>query len=152
MLRVNHVNIVVRDMERSLAFYVGLLGLRATFEVELSGPWIETITGLAGVSARCVFCQPEGGGARFELLEYRAPAGEALPPTSLPNTPGLRHVAFEVDDVEAEYVRLSLAGVPFVSPPVAVPFGVAGAIRKRLCYARDPDGALIEFADYRPTG
>jgi catechol 2,3-dioxygenase-like lactoylglutathione lyase family enzyme len=98
-VRVNHVNIVVADMERSLAFYVGLLGLRATFEIELEGAWIEEVTGLTGVSARCVFVQPAGGGARFELLEYRRPASErARPADSVPSTIGLRHVAFEVDD------------------------------------------------------
>ncbi len=151
-LRVNHVNIVVADMERSLAFYVGLLGLRATFEIELEGAWIEQVTGLAGVSARCVFCQPADGGVRFELLEYRRPEGErARAANSVPSTGGLRHVAFEVDDVAAEYERLMAAGVRFVSPPVTVPFGVAGDIRKRLCYALDPDGVLVEFADYRPA-
>ncbi len=151
-LRVNHVNIVVSDMERSLAFYVGLLGLRATFEIELEGAWIEQVTGLAGVGARCVFCQPPGGGARFELLEYRHPeGGSRRAADSVPNTGGLRHVAFEVDDVAAEYERLTAAGVRFVSPPVTVPFGVAGAVRKRLCYALDPDGVLVEFADYRPA-
>jgi catechol 2,3-dioxygenase-like lactoylglutathione lyase family enzyme len=152
LLRVNHVNIVVADMERSLAFYVGLLGMRATFEVELEGAWIEQVTGLVGVSARCVFCQPPGGGVRFELLEYRRPAGESgRAADSVPSTVGLRHVAFEVEDVAAEYERLTAAGVRFVSPPITVPFGVAGDIRKRLCYALDPDGVLVEFADYRPA-
>lgn len=149
---MNHLNIVVADMQRSLAFYVGLLGLRATFEVTLAGDWIEQVTGLVGVTARCVFVQPAGGGARFELLEYVRPAGEAArPQDSVPSTVGLRHVAFEVDDVEAEYERLHAAGVRFVSPPVTVPFGVAGDIRKRLCYALDPDDVIVEIADYKPA-
>jgi catechol 2,3-dioxygenase-like lactoylglutathione lyase family enzyme len=119
MLRVNHVNIVVADMERSLAFYVGLLGLVTTFEVELSGDWIETVTGLPGVHARCVFCQPPGGGARFELLQYVWPAGEAAPSASLPNTRGLRHIAFEVDDLDETYARLSEAGVRSYRRPLS---------------------------------
>ena len=147
-MRVNHVNIVVSDMERSLAFYVGLLGMRVTFEVDLEGAWIETVTGLPGVSARCVFCQPPEGGARFEMLEYRSPPGAAPPENASPNTTGLRHVAFEVDDLDAWHARLRESGVAFVSAPVTVPFGVAGAIRKRLCYLRDPDGVLVEIADY----
>ena len=146
-MRVNHVNIVVSDMERSLAFYVGLLGMRVTFEADLEGAWIDTVTGLPGVSARCVFCQPPEGGARFELLEYRSPPGAALHENARPNTAGLRHVAFEVDDLAAWHARLREAGVEFVSAPVTVPFGVAGS-RKRLCYLRDPDGVLVEIADY----
>jgi catechol 2,3-dioxygenase-like lactoylglutathione lyase family enzyme len=148
-MRVNHLNIVVADMERSLAFYVGLLGLRVTYEVELTGQWIEQVAGLPDVSARCVFVQPSGGGARFELLEYRTPPGISLPDDSITNTIGLRHVAFEVEDLDGLYQRLRDAGVRFVSPPVTVPFTVVGNIRKRLCYCHDPDGVLVEIADYR---
>ena len=150
-MRVDHVNIVVADMERSLAFYVGLLGMRVTFEADLEGKWIEAVSGLPHVSARCVFCQPPGGGARFELLQYRTPPGVALADESVANTLGLRHVALEVDDLDGLRARLTAAGVSFVSGPVAVPFPIAG-VRKRLCYARDPDGALVELAEYAPEG
>lgn len=150
-MRVNHVNIVVSDMERSLAFYVRLLGMRVTFEAELEGDWIAAVTGLAGVTARCVFCEPPAGEVRFELLEYRRPAGAASPADTLPNTPGLRHVALEVDDLPGWHARLAAAGVRFLSGPVTVPFAVAGPYRKRLCYLLDPDGTLIELSDYAPA-
>lgn len=150
-MRLDHVNIVVADMERSLAFYVGLLEMRVTFEAELTGEWIATVTGLPGASARCVFCQPSGGGMHFELLQYQTPPGVRLPEDSLANTLGLRHVALEVDDLDALYTRLHAAGVPFVSPPVTVPLSVVG-VRKRLCYLHDPDDALLEIAEYVPEG
>jgi glyoxylase I family protein len=146
-MRVNHINIVVADMERSLAFYVGLLRMRVTFERTLEGEWIEKVAGLPGISARCVFCQPDGGGARFELLEYQAPPGVSLPEDSLANTLGLRHIALEVDDLDALYERLVAAGVRFVSEPVTVPFIVVG-VRKRLCYLLDPDGVIVELGSY----
>ena len=107
---INHLNIVVADMERSLAFYVGLLGMRMTFETDLTGDWIDTVTGLAGVSARCVFCQPSGGGCRLELLEYRLPPGADPADNRLANTRGLRHLAIEVDDLDAAYERLTGSG------------------------------------------
>jgi catechol 2,3-dioxygenase-like lactoylglutathione lyase family enzyme len=147
-MHVNHVNIVVANMERSLDFYVGLLGMRVTFETHLSGDWIEEVVGLAGVSARCVFCQPDGGGARFELLEYEAPSGFVLDLNSLANTHGLRHVALEVDDLDAWYTKLTTAGVEAISPPVTVPFRIVDGIQKRLCYLRDPDGAIIELCEH----
>jgi len=150
-MRVDHVNIVVADMERSLAFYVGLLGMRVTFEAELEGEWIEAVSGLPHVSARCVFCQPSGGGARFELLQYRTPPGADLGAEAAASILGLRHVALEVNGLDGLYARLTAAGVPFVSGPVGVPFPVAG-VRKRLCYAHDPDGTLVELAEYAPEG
>lgn len=147
-MRVNHVNIVVVDMERSLAFYVGLLGMRITFEVDLEGEWIETVAGLSGVQARCVFVQPDGGGTRFELLKYLNPPGVSLPQNAIANTGGLRHIALEVEEVDSLYARLKEAGVEAVSPPVTVPFAIVEGLRKRLCYLRDPDGVLVEIASY----
>lgn len=148
-MRLEHVNIVVADMERSLAFYVGLLGMRQTLDTVLEGAWIEQVSGLAGVKARCVFCEPSEGGVRFELLQYLSPPGQTLPANTLANTHGLRHIALEVTDMDAWHSRLTDAGVTFISPPVEVPFPLPGNLRKRLCYLRDPDGVLLELAEYR---
>lgn len=138
-------------MERSLAFYVGLLGLRATFEKELYGEWIETIVGLPGARARCVFVQPQGGGCRIELLEYTAPEGASLPENARANTRGLRHLALEVEDLDGWYARLREAGVGFLSPPVTVPFRLVEGIQKRLCYCRDPDETIVELCTHERT-
>ncbi|MFY7951466.1 MAG: VOC family protein [Armatimonadaceae bacterium] len=145
MTRLHHVNIVVADMERSLGFYRDLLGMRATFDIELEGKWIETVVGLPGATARCVFVQPDGGGGRIELLEYRAPIGKSVPENSVANTPGIRHLAIEVDNLETVFSRLNDAGVPVFSEPVAVPFRLVDGIRKRLAYTLDPDGVIVEF-------
>jgi glyoxylase I family protein len=148
--RLDHVNIVVADLERSLAFYVGHLGMEQTFAADLTGEWIATLSGLPEASARCAFCTMPGGGTRLELLEYRMPSGADLAENSLPHTRGVRHLALEVDDLDAWYARLSEAGIHFVSTPVAVPF-VVGGNRKRLCYCHDPDGVLVELASYEPV-
>lgn len=146
---VNHLNIVVADMERSLAFYVDLLGMRPTFEVTLHGDWIDTVAGLPNVTARCVFVQPKNGGCRFELLQYVAPPGVDPPANGFANTSGLRHFALEVDDLTAWHTRLSAAGVSFISPPVMVPFMLMDGIRKWLCYCHDPDGVIVELCEFR---
>jgi glyoxylase I family protein len=145
---VNHVNIVVRSLERSLAFYEGLLGMRRTFSVDLEGAWIEEVVGLSGVFARCAFVQPDGGGCRIELLEYVAPDGQELPVNSLPHTSGIRHLALEVKNLDAEFARLSDAGVRFLSPPVTVPFRLVAGVQKRLCYCHDPDGVIVELCSH----
>jgi glyoxylase I family protein len=144
-MTINHLNIVVTDMERSLAFYVGLLGMRQTFEIALQGAWIEEVTGCQDAQAHCVFVMPSGGGCRLELLQYVTPEGAALLPNKHANTPGLRHFALEVDDLDAWYEKLRAAGVAFLSPPVTVPFRIVEGIQKRLCYCHDPDGVIVEF-------
>lgn len=148
-MRVNHLNIVTGSMERSLAFYVGLLEMRVTFRVDLEGEWIERVTGLPGATAHCVFVSPSGGGCRFELLEYRTPRGEAIPANALPQTIGLRHFALEVEDLDAIYARVAAAGFTPISALVTVPFMLVDGIQKRLCYLHDPDGVIVELCDFR---
>ena len=148
---VDHINIVVSDLDRSVRFYTEVLGLVETRRAHLEGDWIEAIVGLSGVQADVVYVEPPGGGLRIELLCYRSPEGKSLPETTLPNTIGLRHIALRVEDILEFCSRLEKAGVSLIGPPVAVPGQVVQheAGDKMLCYFHDPDGVLLELAEYR---
>ena len=91
ILGIDHLNIVVADMARSLAFYCDVLGCEKTKEAHLEGEWIEKIVGLRGVKAHAVFVELPGGGPRIELLHYHSPEGVAVPENGKANTRGLRH-------------------------------------------------------------
>ncbi|MCF6286452.1 MAG: VOC family protein [Candidatus Hydrogenedentes bacterium] len=147
---VDHINIVVANLERSVHFYTELLGLKETRRAHLTGDWIEAIVGLRGVSADVVYVQPCGGGPRIELIKYLAPEGVSIPENALPNTQGLRHIAFQVEDMDSLYTRLVEAGVKFIGAPVIVPKSVIEHDdgQKSLCYFHDPDGVVLELAAY----
>ncbi len=147
---VDHVNIVVSDLERSVRFYTAVLGLEETRRAYLEGAWIDAIVGLEGVRAHVAYVQPKGGGPRIELLAYETPPGPRFEACSRPNTEGLRHLAFRVDDIDETCRRLAKADIEVFSPPVEVPDGVVrhDAGKKRLCYFKDPDGVLLELAEY----
>jgi catechol 2,3-dioxygenase-like lactoylglutathione lyase family enzyme len=147
-MRLDHVNIVVADMERSCRFYGEVLGLQRGFEAVLEGNWIDRVAGLDGVRARCVFFEFPSGGPRIDLLRYESPAGADMPAHGIANTLGARHVAFEVEEMDGFVTRLKGRGVRFLSDPVEVPFKVGSAGRKRVCYFHDPDGVLLEAAAY----
>ncbi|MCX6365255.1 MAG: VOC family protein [Armatimonadetes bacterium] len=147
-MTINHLNIVVADMQRTLDFYIGLLGMRQTFDVMLQGEWIEEVTGCKNAQAHCVFVMPDGGGCRIEILQYINPEGTALMPNALPHTQGLRHFALEVMDLDSWHQKLSAASVSFVSPPVTVPFRIVEGVQKRLCYCHDPDGVIVELCEH----
>ena len=80
-----------------------------------------------------------------------APAGVTLPENSRANTLGLRHLAFRVDNIAAMAASLRAAGVTLFSDPVRVPQGVVkfAAGDKTLLYFLDPDGVILELAEYR---
>jgi len=147
-MKLDHFNIVVSDMARSVAFYRDVLGWPQTFETWLEGEWIERVAGLKNVRAHCVFLQIPNCDVRLELLQYVQPDGATIEANALPNTIGLRHFALETDDMNALVEKLKAANVEFVSPPITVPFPVADKGTKRLCYFHDPDGVLLEIACY----
>lgn len=148
---VDHINIVVTDLERSVRFYTEVLGFRKTKEAYLEGGWIDRIVGLKGVRGRVTYVVAPAGEPRIELLAYEAPVGVTLPVNSQANTVGLRHIALRVDDMEAAVERLRAAGVTLFSEPVRVPAGVVqhDAGEKTLLYFLDPDGVILELTQYR---
>ena len=77
----------------------------------------------------------------LELFQYENPRGRKR---ELDNTfVGASHVAFEVEDIDAEYQTLKAAGYTSINPPVDVERD--GRIAARAMYALDPDGISIEM-------
>lgn len=150
-MKIDHLNIVCANLEATATFYEQVFGMRRGFSAVLQGEWIESVTGLPGAHAECLFLETPEGGARLELIQYLTPSGAAYGNNSLPNTRGLRHVAFEVDDMQSLLERLRNLGVEPISPPVEVPFKVANLGRKHLLYFTDPDGTLVEAAAYESS-
>ena len=149
ILSTDHVNIIVSDMDNSVKFYIDILGLEKSMDKILEGEWIEKITGFENFKARCVYLEAPTG-SRVELLQYISPAPEHFDGHSSPRSIGLRHLAFEVDDIQCEYQRLSDYGIKFLSPPQTVPFKPGkGGKQKKLCYFRDPDGTILELAEFK---
>ena len=148
---LNHINLVVSNLERSVQFYTDLLGFKEVRRAHLDGKWIESIIGLKNVCANVVYLLAPEGEPRLELLCYESPKGEAIPVNSQANTIGLRHIALRVNDIQKAVKRLKDAGVTIIGETVDVPESVVthDAGHKILCYFLDPDGILLELAEYR---
>jgi len=153
-MKIDHVNIVVSDMDRSVAFYARL-GLNKSLDTHISGAWIANLIGIHDekLNARVVFMETDAGETRLELIQYIVPPGAGSPLNSHPNTIGLRHFALAVDDIQKTYQDLLRAGITFFSEPQEVTGNkdVAARIgRKKLVYFLDPDGTIVELAEYNP--
>lgn len=141
-----HASWTVESMARTLPFYVDLLGLEIVHEQVQDNAYTEQLVGVPGARLHVVLLKAAGdtagpSGHLIELVEYLQPKGQKLDTT--PNNVGAAHFAFITDDAMRMHRRLSDAGVPFVSPPVAITAG-----RNRggyTCYMRDPDGFVIEM-------
>lgn len=114
---LDHVSVTVADLDRSLAFYRDLLGLRVRETGEEEGGQMATIVGYPGVRFR--FADVElGDGRILELLQYLQPVG--TPITQRTCDPGSGHIAFLVDDIDEAYAELVGAGVTVRSAPVTI--------------------------------
>ncbi len=147
--RIDHVNLVVADMGVMIDFYCNVLGMRLARQVQISGPWIDDVTGLEQVTADVAFLEVPAGPA-IELLYFRRPQGSRAPGQGIANTFGLRHIAFRVSDIEQLAAAIRAAGVPLLSEIHCVPTDqVAFAqTQKRLVYFHDPEGNLLELCAY----
>ena len=146
MARLDHVNVVVSDMARSMDFYAAILGLRLVMDRELSGEWFERVTGMVMARARCVIMDAPDGSCRIELLEFAQVDRAALEAAGRPATTGLRHFAVRVEDLDAclEVLRHRFGQT---AEPVQVPSHIVKG-GKRMCYIHDPDGAIVELCEY----
>jgi glyoxylase I family protein len=121
MIKINHLmhaGLIVSDLERSRAFYEGLLGLTpnpARPDFGFPGVWYDI------------------GRNQVHLMVVPNPYSDVARPAH-----GGRdsHVAFAVDDIEAVRAVLDQAGVAY---------SMSKSGRAAL-FCRDPDGNALEFS------
>ena len=140
--KIDHINIVVSDLETTKSFFLDL-GFTEIKSSKLSGPQLSTVVGLPDIEAEFVSLSLGEGTTAIELIKYYSPEGDADPLMSKANQLGFRHMAFEVDDIEAVVSRLKANGVELQSE-----IQVWERTGKKLLYFYGPDGILLELAEY----
>ena len=137
---IHHTAISTGDLQRSLAFYRDLLGFETVFEAgwPVGAEVADNITGLSGSSAQVAMLR--AGNSFIELFQYASPAASPGDPDRPVCDHGITHICLDVTDVDAEYERLTAAGMRFHCPPQ----DLGGA---RTTYGRDPDGNVVEIQE-----
>lgn len=127
--KIDHVELVTDDPERTIAFYTDVLGFKLKFRdrIEASG---------LGVPMNIVYL--DLGGTAVELISYE---GASVEPPSANEHLGYRMMALEVDDMYKTVDYLAQKGVEIVWGP-----------KFREKYARaeihDPNGYSIELRQW----
>jgi methylthioribulose-1-phosphate dehydratase len=150
--QIDHVNIVVEDLDRMVRFYSEVLDLKEFRRSALQGDWVDRVVGLSGVEADVAFLESRNG-TNLELIQYRRPQGGRWPDRAQANLHGLRHLAFQVEDIFGAVEAWQLCGVEFLSDVEEVPvtqMSLGDTRRKRLVYLKDPEGNLLEICSYQP--
>jgi catechol 2,3-dioxygenase-like lactoylglutathione lyase family enzyme len=137
--RMDHVGIVVDDLEAATAFFVEL-GLRLQGTGQVEGGWVDRVVGLEGVRSELAMLETPDGHGRVELAKFHAPPGPGGDRDAPANSPGIRHLTFAVDDVDAVVAGLQACGAELVGEVVRYEDSY------RLCYIRGPEGIIIELA------
>jgi catechol 2,3-dioxygenase-like lactoylglutathione lyase family enzyme len=137
---MDHVGIVVEDLAAAIEFFVEL-GLEPRGEGTVEGEWVDRVVGLDGVRAEIAMLQTPDGHGRLELSKFHAPPSPSGDGQAPPNAPGIRHVTFAVEDIDALLPRLRDRGAELV-----------GELERyensyRLCYVRGPEGIIVELAE-----
>jgi glyoxylase I family protein len=127
--RIHHVAIICSDPHASCRFYTEVLGLRLVaqaFRAERNSWKID-------------LALPDGG--QLELFSFPG----APPRPSYPEAQGLRHLAFEVEDLDACTRRLQAQGV------VVEAARLDAATGRRFVFFADPDGLPLELVEAAPV-
>lgn len=137
---MEHIGVVVEDLRAAIEFFVAL-GLEVEIEGPVEGRWVDRIVGLDGVRADIAILKTPDGHGRLELTKFHSPSGQGSDAQSPANTPGLRHVSFAVDHIDAAVHALRARGAMLV-----------GEVQQyedsyKLCYVRGPEGIIVELAE-----
>ena len=146
-----HFSFTVSDLERSIDFYCGLLGMQLRLRQDQNNEYTRKLVGYPDANLKVAQLSLAGtsigpSGHVLELVQFLKPTFPPNPPgTAHPNS---AHMAFTVDDINLEYQRLLKAGVKFRSEPISIDAGVnrGGA----TVYFLDPDGVTLELLQPPP--
>lgn len=128
MLKIEHIGIAVKAFENAIPL----------FEKLLDTPCYQTETVLAEQVNTAFFRQGE---SKIELLESTDPDGVIARFINRKGE-GIHHIAFEVDDIDAEMSRLRAEGFVLLNERPR-----RGADNKWVCFLhpKDTNGVLIEL-------
>ena len=128
LLGFEHVGMTVSDMDRAVAFYCDLLGLRLALRKSVDRGEIAFFNTGTG------------------MLEVFAPSSRMVDHSRdvPPHEAGLRHITFAYDDVDAKFAELEAAGIEIAERPRDA---YNTEMIRRVAFVRDHDGILVELIE-----
>jgi methylmalonyl-CoA/ethylmalonyl-CoA epimerase len=131
--RIDHIAIVVQDIEQPLSFWHDALGLELTHVEEV--PSQESIVAFL-----------PSGQSEIELVKPTTPTS-GIAKYLAKRGPGIHHICFEVDDIEATLAHLKECGVELINETPTIG---AGGKKIAFIHPRSTSGVLVELYELTP--
>jgi glyoxylase I family protein len=143
----SHVGVCVSDLDRSTAFYTGVLGFRELFTVEL-GPEVAATMEIEGRFTSRMLTR---GDLRVELLHWIEPEAGGERSRRPMNQLGMTHLCFRVENIDDLFTAAERLGGHVHQDTLSVieGAGLDGGPVKTI-YLSDPDGVRIECISGTP--
>lgn len=141
---IQHVGVPVSNLERSMAFYEDIFGVKAEIVDFADHPRVAAAVGLPDAKIKVAFLWV--GNTYLELLEYTNPIGELYDRRNC--DVGATHVAFEVEDIWSAWEELKSKGADIGPDPYQLEGGELDGFT--FAYFKDPDGIQLEFFQVPP--
>ncbi|MEA1956699.1 MAG: VOC family protein [Campylobacterota bacterium] len=138
MIRLRHIGIVVRDLEKSVKFYKDIFDLTVDKQMVEDGKYVEDLVGIKGASIHWAKLKAKDG-TIIELLEYKDNPNKEKD-NYMANRLGCSHIAVSVEDIEDIYKKLQKYECKCNSKPL---FSPDGKVKVMYCY--DIDGTILEI-------
>ena len=146
-VRYGHTNLIARDWRALASFYERVFGCEPLPpERNYSGSDLEAGTGVKGTTLQGVHLRLPGhgpDGPTLEIYSYSITADVVFPEV---NRPGFAHIAFAVPDVAGARAEVIREGGEAVGDIVTL--RTSTGARVTWCYARDPEGNIVELQSW----
>jgi catechol 2,3-dioxygenase-like lactoylglutathione lyase family enzyme len=137
---VDHIGINVEDLQAAKTFFTDL-GFVVTGQMLMQGELLDRVTGLKDAKDDLVMLQAPDGQFNIELVKFYHPVDKAGVQPAAANSLGLRHLCFEVEDLDGILAAIQQKGHSLVGDVQTYKDAW------KLCYVRGPEGILIELAE-----
>ena len=138
--KIDHIGIIVDDLPAAKEFFLDF-GLEVQGEAEMEGELLDRLLGLTQTKTEFVMMRPPGGEASIELIKFHSPPAETGVQPLPVNAHGIRHIAFEVEDLEGLVAKLRAKGAEIFSEIQTYETSY------KLCYVRGPEGIILDLAE-----
>ena len=137
---IRHTGIVVKDLDKSLQFFVDLLGFKVLKKVDETGKFIDKILNLKNAELVTAKLKAPDGNV-LEILKFQNYSSKYKYPKKIYSM-GYTHMSFTVRDITHTYKILKKKKYKLFSKPEVSPDK-----KVKVMFCRGPENIYLEFVE-----